>query len=42
QVSYAELWTTEAMWPDFDTGHLDAAIRAFAGRERKFGGLAPA
>jgi undecaprenyl diphosphate synthase len=41
QVSYAELWTTDAMWPDFDTGHLDAAIRAFAGRERKFGGLAP-
>ncbi|NBV45062.1 MAG: di-trans,poly-cis-decaprenylcistransferase [Planctomycetia bacterium] len=41
QISYAELWITDALWPDFDAGHLDAAIAAFAGRVRRFGGLAP-
>jgi undecaprenyl diphosphate synthase len=40
QISYAELWITDALWPDFDAGHLDAAIEAFVGRERRFGGLA--
>jgi len=39
QISYAELWVTDALWPDFDAGHFDAAIRSFAGRERRFGGL---
>jgi undecaprenyl diphosphate synthase len=39
QISYAELWVTETLWPDFRAEHLDAAIRAFAGRQRKFGGL---
>jgi undecaprenyl diphosphate synthase len=41
QVSYAELWVTDALWPDFTEAHLDEAIRAFASRERRFGGLSP-
>ena len=39
QISYAELWITEVCWPDFAEPDLDAAIAAFAGRERRFGGL---
>ena len=41
QISYAELWVTDALWPDFTEAHLDEAVRAFASRERRFGGLAP-
>jgi undecaprenyl diphosphate synthase len=40
QVSYAELWVTERYWPDFCENDLYQAIRDFAGRERRFGGLA--
>jgi undecaprenyl diphosphate synthase len=40
QSSYAELWVTDTCWPDFTEAHLDDAIRSFAGRERRFGGLA--
>ncbi len=40
QASYAELWVTDTPWPEFDEGHLDAALAAYAGRERRFGGLA--
>jgi undecaprenyl diphosphate synthase len=39
QISYAELWVTECCWPDFDKQHLHQAIRDFAARERRFGGL---
>jgi len=39
QISYAELWVTDVCWPDFAEPHLDAAIAAFAGRDRRFGGL---
>jgi undecaprenyl diphosphate synthase len=41
QISYAELWVTDVCWPDFAEQHLDAAIAAFAMRERRFGGLGP-
>jgi undecaprenyl diphosphate synthase len=41
QISYAELWVTDVCWPDFAEPHLDAAIAAFAGRDRRFGGLCP-
>jgi undecaprenyl diphosphate synthase len=40
QLSYAELWVTETLWPEFREADLHAAIRDFAGRERRFGGLA--
>jgi undecaprenyl diphosphate synthase len=39
QISYAELYVTEALWPEFRREHLHAAIRAYARRERRFGGL---
>jgi undecaprenyl diphosphate synthase len=39
QISYAELWVTEKCWPDFDRATLHEALREFAGRERRFGGL---
>ncbi len=39
QISYAELWVTEQCWPEFDRATLHQALRAFANRERRFGGL---
>jgi undecaprenyl diphosphate synthase len=42
ESAYAELHFTHRHWPDFDADDLAAALRAFAGRERRFGGLAPA
>jgi undecaprenyl diphosphate synthase len=39
QISYAELYVTETLWPDFRREHLHAAIREYARRERRFGGL---
>jgi undecaprenyl diphosphate synthase len=41
QISYAELWITPTAWPEFEEHHLDEAIAAFAGRDRRFGGLSP-
>ena len=39
QISYAELWVTEVCWPDFDAAVLHQGLRAYASRERRFGGL---
>lgn len=39
EVSYAELWVTPVYWPDFTKTHLEEAIRDYANRERRFGGL---
>ena len=39
QVSYAEIWVTERCWPEFDEATLHEAIREYASRNRKFGGL---
>ena len=39
QISYAELWVTEKCWPEFDRAVLHQALREFAGRERRFGGI---
>jgi undecaprenyl diphosphate synthase len=39
QMSYAELWVTEQCWPDFDRDSLRQALRDYASRERRFGGL---
>jgi undecaprenyl diphosphate synthase len=39
QISYAEIWVTEKCWPEFDESTLHEAIRAFAARQRRFGGL---
>jgi len=37
QLAYTELWFTETLWPDLDASVLDAALAAFADRERRFG-----
>lgn len=37
QSAYAEYFFTDSLWPDFDEAALDAAIDAFARRERRFG-----
>jgi len=39
QISYAELWVTETAWPDFRQPDLHTALRDYASRERRFGGL---
>jgi undecaprenyl diphosphate synthase len=39
QISYAEIWVTEKCWPEFDEQTLHDAIRAYAARQRRFGGL---
>jgi undecaprenyl diphosphate synthase len=37
QLSYAELYITETMWPDFKGERLIEAIREYQSRERRFG-----
>jgi undecaprenyl diphosphate synthase len=39
QISYAELWVTPTCWPDFTTEVFHSALRDYAARERRFGGL---
>lgn len=39
QAAYSELVFLPCYWPDFNDEHLADALRAFAGRERRFGGL---
>jgi len=39
QISYAELYVTAALWPDFREDDLHEAIRSFAARERRFGNI---
>jgi undecaprenyl diphosphate synthase len=39
QISYAELWVTDKCWPDFRPADLHQALRDFAARDRRFGGL---
>ena len=39
QISYAELYVTDTLWPDFRGEQLLEAVRAYGRRTRKFGGL---
>jgi undecaprenyl diphosphate synthase len=39
QSAYSELVFVPAYWPDFDRAALEAAIREYQQRERRFGGL---
>jgi len=39
QLAYAEFYFTDCLWPDFDGEALDKAIAAYAGRDRRFGGV---
>ncbi len=37
EAAYAELYFTDTLWPDFGRRDLAEAIRAYQGRERRFG-----
>ena len=39
QSAYAEFVFLDICWPDFNGGHLRAAIEEYSSRERRFGGL---
>jgi undecaprenyl diphosphate synthase len=36
-LAYTELYVCSELWPDFDVPQFEAALAAFAGRERRFG-----
>jgi undecaprenyl diphosphate synthase len=40
ECAYAEFYFTPRTWPDFGDADLEAALREFHGRERRFGALA--
>ncbi len=42
ECAYAELWFNPVLWPDFTRTHLEAALRDFHARTRRFGGVEPA
>jgi undecaprenyl diphosphate synthase len=37
QCAYSELFFSNVLWPDFDDAALDAALQAYAQRERRYG-----
>ena len=39
QISYSEIYVTNEYWPDFSPEVLHTALRDFASRKRRFGGL---
>ena len=39
QAAYAELCFTQTLWPDFDAEKYVQALREYAGRNRRFGGI---
>jgi undecaprenyl diphosphate synthase len=41
QVSYAEFYVTDTLWPDFSEEDMDKAIQTFARRSRRFGNVKP-
>jgi len=41
QIAYAEIWVTDALWPDFRARHLLEALVDYQKRDRRYGGVAP-
>ncbi len=41
QISYAEFYICDRLWPEFTPADLDSAIADFGRRERRFGGIQP-
>jgi undecaprenyl diphosphate synthase len=39
QIAYAEIWVTDALWPDFRARHLFEAIVEYQKRDRRYGGI---
>ena len=40
QIAYAEIWVTDALWPDFRTLHLLEALIDYQRRDRRYGAIA--
>jgi len=38
EISYAELYFTDVLWPDFTTQDLSSAIKDYYSRDRRYGG----
>jgi undecaprenyl diphosphate synthase len=41
QAAYTEFFFTDCLWPDFGAAEIDAALAAYAQRDRRFGGVKP-
>jgi len=39
QAAYAEFYATPTYWPDFGRDQIDEALRTYAARDRRFGGV---
>ncbi len=39
QASYSELYFTDVLWPDFGSAEIDAAIKEYGRRRRRYGGV---
>jgi undecaprenyl diphosphate synthase len=41
QIAYAEIWVTDALWPDFRAHHLLEAVSDYQKRDRRYGAVPP-
>ena len=41
QIAYAEIWVTDALWPDFRARHLLEALSDYQKRDRRYGAVPP-
>ncbi len=39
QIAYAEIWVTDALWPDFRLRHLLEAVLDYQKRDRRYGAI---
>ncbi len=39
QCSYTEIWTTDALWPEFEVVDFEQALESYVSRERKYGAV---
>lgn len=39
QIAYAEIWVTDALWPDFRSTHLLEAVVDYQKRDRRYGAV---
>jgi len=40
QIAYAEIWVTDALWPDFRAKHLLEGVLEYQKRDRRYGAIA--
>jgi len=41
-LAYTELYFTDTLWPDFDEAAFAGSLKAYAARQRRYGGVTPA